>query len=38
LRDDMPWTLDRFPLAMQRLLPAVRIKAIQIAFARGQRR
>jgi uncharacterized protein YdaT len=32
----MPWTRDRFPLAMQRLLPAVRIKAIETAFAREQ--
>jgi uncharacterized protein YdaT len=34
----MPWTLDRYPPAMQRLLPAVRSKASEIANAREQRR
>jgi uncharacterized protein YdaT len=34
----MPWTLDRYPPVMQRLLPAVRSKAIEIANAPEQRR
>jgi hypothetical protein len=37
LRDDMTWTLDRFLLAMERLLSERCIKAIEIAIARKQR-
>jgi hypothetical protein len=29
----MPWTLDRYPPAMQRLAPEIRSKAIEIANA-----
>jgi len=29
----MPWTLERYPPAMQHLAPAVRLKAIEIANA-----
>jgi uncharacterized protein YdaT len=29
----MPWTADRYPVAMQRLPPAIRDKAIAIANA-----
>jgi len=29
----MPWTLERYPPAMQHVAPAVRLKAIEIANA-----
>jgi uncharacterized protein YdaT len=29
----MPWTLERYPPAMQRLPPQIRVKAIEIANA-----
>ena len=29
----MPWTLERYPPAMRRLPPTVRVKAIEIANA-----